>query len=403
VSFRLRILFVILLTLYGGISLWPAWNRVHTVKHGRDFATYYYATQALLDGGDPYETPALSARARAEDTRRKVHPYFYPPPFLLGMLWVAPLSLKIAYNSWFWINQVFLVGLFWSFWRWLRVSPILLGLVAVTWSPITDNAKMGQANLVVLLLMVLALRWRSGLILSTAAMSKMSPALLLGWWGVRKWWRAIAGAVFGAIALSVLTLPLMDFQTQLRFYTDVLPGFSSGDYHGLTVRISLPANHSIPDMFNQVWPGETEHVLSASAQRASSVVSFGLLGALAWLSRRRRDAIGDACIAGAFTVLLLIIPVYTYEHHLVMMLLPVVALAAALQHGRIHRRWWPVLGFAYVVTAWPLFWLRTVQNWVPDASWVIQESKFFGMLTIGVACLVAALNSPETPQSLSEE
>ena len=35
----------------------------------------------------------------------------------------------------------------------------------------------------------------------------------------------------------------------------MLPTFATGHYHGLTVRISLPANHSIPDLLNQVWPG----------------------------------------------------------------------------------------------------------------------------------------------------
>ena len=75
-------------------------------KHARDYATYHYAVAEAMDGGDPYETKALSKRARAEKTRRSVHPFFYPPPFLLGMPWAACLDLSTAYKAFFWLSQL---------------------------------------------------------------------------------------------------------------------------------------------------------------------------------------------------------------------------------------------------------------------------------------------------------
>ncbi len=384
----------LLAMVYVGSQVLPSWEKVRSVKHGRDYATYHYAVQEALDGGDPYNKQALGRRAKAENTRRSVHPYFYPPPFLLLMLWTAPLSLAAGYKLFFWLNQGLLVVLMWCFSRWFSASLLSMAVIAATFSPLGDNAKMGQANLLVLLIATVGLWLGRGSVLSVAAMAKMSPALYLAWWGGRLRFRPIIAAGLGAVVLSILALPLVGLDTQIRFYTEILPGFSSGRYNGLTVPISLPANHSIPDLYAQLWPGESAHVLSAAAKRASSLTSLSLLVVLVALSRQVRDRVGEACLAGSFTVLLLITPVYTYEHHLVFLLLPLVALAAALERGRLARSWWPLVALSYGVVAWPLRWLRAVQELLPAAHWWLQESKFIGTAALGLLCLAAALRSP---------
>ena len=101
------------------VGVWPAWERVKNRKDAADFATYYYATQVAFAGGDPYRTKSLSRAARKDLTRKSVHPYFYPPPFVLGMAWTQPLDLKTAYHAWFWFNQLCLLATLWIFWKWL--------------------------------------------------------------------------------------------------------------------------------------------------------------------------------------------------------------------------------------------------------------------------------------------
>jgi len=214
----LPVLLLLLAALYGVVALRPAWQAVVSAPHGRDYATYHYATlQALGDGsgtrGDPYDTAALGRLARAEHTRGTVHPYFYPPPFLLGMLWIAPpwrapLSLAEGYRAWFWIQNACLLGVLIGLWRWFRAHPLLLGLLAVTFTPIPDNLKMGQANLPVLLLVVWGLAGRSGALVGAAAMAKMSPALYLVGWAAQRRWRPVLVAVATALVLSLLPLPL---------------------------------------------------------------------------------------------------------------------------------------------------------------------------------------------------
>ncbi|RME25714.1 MAG: DUF2029 domain-containing protein [Deltaproteobacteria bacterium] len=388
------------------LSVRPAWRAVTSVRHGRDYATYYYAVIEAVaperpGRGDPYDTAALGRRARAEGTRRSVHPYFYPPPFLLSMLWVtppgrAPLSLATGYRAWFWMNQGMLLAVLWALHRWFRAHPLVLAGLALSLSALPDNARMGQANLLVLWLSVVGL-WRgSGVALGAAAMAKMSPALYLVAWVAERRWKPVLAAIGTAVALSLLALPLVPLQTQIRFYTEILPGFSSGNYHGLTVPITLPANHSIPDLFNQLWPGPDDHTLSDRARIASQAVSLSLLGVLAWgAATRRRAMAADPLVAanlyGALSVLMLITPVYTYEHHLVVMLLPLAALAQAFVERRLSRRWLLLALPAGFLVCWPLRWLRSAQELWPAASWVLQESRFFGLVWVGGLCFTAAM------------
>jgi hypothetical protein len=387
---------VCLLALYG-VQAGRAWWAVKDNRSGRDFATYHYAVQEAWAGGDPYDTPALGRRARDEGTRRGVHPYFYPPPFLLGMLWAVPLSLPTAFKLWFMVQQLSVLGVLGVMRRWLGASWLLIALVLAAFTPVPDNLKMGQANLPVLLLTVLGL-WRAarpegGLLMGVAGMAKMSPALNLVGWLAQGRWRLALVAAGTAVGLSILALPLVGLETQWRFYTEILPGFSTGEYHGLRVPITLPANHSIPDLFNQLWPGPDKHHLDPRAATASKVVSLTLLAALLPVFRRARGAVGEACAFGALAVLFTLTPVYAYEHHLAFLLLPAVALGVAVQRGTLPRgAGWAALAAGFF-TAWPLYVLRPAQEAAPALHWVLQESKFAGAVGLGLLCAWAAWRS----------
>lgn len=396
-----RLLLAGVLVFYVATGLVPGARKVWSAKGARDYATYHYAVQEAVAGGDPYDTAALGRRAQAEGTRRGVHPYFYPPPFLATMLWAAPFSLATGYRLFFVLNQLLLGATVWATRRWLGTGWLPVVAAAATLTPVADSNVMGQANVMVLLFVVLGLSRRDGKPLGLAAMLKMSPALYLAHWVAGRRWASVAMAVGVAVVTSLAVLPLVGLDHQWRFYTEILPGFGSGEYHGLRVPITLPGNHSIPDLFNQLWPGPDAHHLAPAARVGAQVVSLGLLGALGLVSWRAQrpaaaggprggDALQDALLLGAFTVLLTLTPVYTYEHHLTMLFVPGAALFAALAQGRLGPRWWLVVGPAWFFVAWKLLWLRNVQDWLPPAHWLLQESKFFGAVALGVACVVAS-------------
>lgn len=386
---------IVLVLVYAVVIAPLTWKDVVTVKHGRDYATYHYAAIVAASGHDPYETKALDALARAEHTRGNVHPFFYPPPFLLTMLWAVPMSLASGYRAYFWINQVALVLVLLVLRRWFALPLLAIGVLLATFTPIPDDIRMGQANLVVLLFAVLGLWRTSGALVSFAAMCKMSPALYLAQWIAERRWRPVAVAIAGAFAWSVVALVVVRPPYQLEFYRDVLPGFSTGEYHGLTVPISLPANHSLADWFNRWWPGRNNHVLSETARIANAISSLALTAVTAWFARTRRDALGSALFAGALTVVLLVTPVYTYEHHLVFLLLPLGALAAAAARGILVGPLLVAAGIAYGCVAWPLAWIRAASSAAPAWSGIFYETKFFGLLAIGALCIVAGRRCPE--------
>lgn len=361
------------------------WTKVRNADHGRDFASYHYAVHAAADGLDPYDKAALGKLAREEGTRRAVHPFFYPPPFLLGMSWVLPLTLPQAYSAWFWLDSLFLLAVVLALWKWRPGTGTLLGLAATlaALSAIPNNHVMGQANLPTLALMVwgavLARNrpWLGGALVGVACMLKMSPALLVAWWLLRRRWKPVVSACGAALVLSLGSLGF-GVEVTRTFYLDVLPGFSSGDYNGLTVPVDLFGNHSLPNLFAQIWPAADG--LSSTARTAGSVSSVALLLGSVWLLRDNLAAVGALCIA------MIITPVYAYEHHVTFALVSVVAVADALWERRLHWGWLALLLPAFVVMCWP------IAQWkaLADGRWLFQEAKFFALLAFGAACVVAS-------------
>ena len=369
-------------------SAWLAdgWKKVTTGQHARDFASYHYAVHAAASGMDPYDKKVLGQLAREEGTRRSVHPFFYPPPFLLGISWVLPLSLEQAYRAWFWLDSLFLLAVCLALWRWRPSTGTLLGLAAALafLLPIPNNHVMGQANLPTLALMVwgaLLARdrpWLGGSLVGAACMLKMSPALLVAWWLLRRDWRPVVAACACAAVLSVGALPLGGLEVTRSFYLEVLPGFGSGDYNGLTVPVQLFGNHSIPNLWGQVWPAADG--LSAGAQTAGTISSVLLLGLMAWLLRPNLAALGALC------VVMIITPVYAYEHHVTFALVSIVAVADGLWQRRLHPAWLGLVLPAFVVMCWP------IPSWkgLGEGIWLMQEAKFFALAVFGTACVVAS-------------
>jgi len=393
-----RALLVLGLVLFSAQSI-DAMRGVFKFQRASDFATYHYAAQVTWAGGDPYDTPALSRAARVDNTRRAVHPFFYPPPFLLGMVWDRGLPLHVAYRIWGFGNLLALLGSLVVLRRWLKAPWWLLAVVGGTLTPAFNAVKMGQANQLVLLPALIGLWLQRGSWVGVSAMAKMSPALFLAGWAPRGMWKPVLGAMATAVVLSLLALPIVPLDTQLRFYLEILPGFSSGEYHGLRIPITLPANHSIPDLFHQLWPGPDDHHLHPRSALASKAVSLFALGGLAWVASRvhREDPIAEAGLAGALTVLMVITPVYAYEHHLAWLVLPGAAAGMALHTGRLGKKWWWVAAPSWALSVAHLAWVRFLREAAPaPLDWLAQESKFVGLIGLLVVCTAAALSPRPT-------
>lgn len=381
-------------------TMQSAWERSGKGRAPRDFASYYYADAALDHGKDPYEVRNLRAEARGDLRLTQVHPFFYPPPFLLLTDGLSLMDLGAAYRFWFWFDELAALAVALALgWWWRRLGLRVTALVALSLATLTaieNNHLMGQANLPVLALVIGAL-WAdsvgrtelAGVGMGTACMLKMSPALFVLWWLLRGRSSSARWAVGTAVVLSLATLKVMPFAMQLRFYTEVLPTFGTGDYNGLTVPIDLFGNHSLPDLYNLALPG-TGRVLSEPAQLLATLTALMLPALTLW---RLRDEPADAWAAagqvGALCVCILLIPVYTYEHHVVFALPAAVAAGGAALHGRLHRGWLLPLALAWAAWCAPLAWLKRQATAMPEAwsALLLEESKFAALLVFYAACL----------------
>lgn len=378
----------------------PAWTGVQRAPGGRDFASYYYAAEAARRGEDPYDRRGLGAIASEDGTRGAVHPFFYPPPFVALTSWVTRFDLHTAFRIWFWGNEVAAVAaaLALAGW-WRRLDPVVPVAVAGAFALFTslpNNHAMGQANLPVLALVIGGLwaeragRWGvGGVLLGIACMAKMSPALFVAWWLLHRQWRPVAAACGTAMALSILSLPFVGAGTQLRFYTEVLPQFASGDYNGLAVPIGLFGNHSIPNALDWFLPGRG--TLSVPARALASVSTLALLAAVGWTFRRPDPSPHVAASqVGAIAVAMLLVPVYTYEHHLVWAIPAVVAVCVEVARGRIPPLAAAPMGAAFAFLAFDLQDMKVFSEWVGTgtmAGVAMREAKFVSL----VALLVAGL------------
>jgi Glycosyltransferase family 87 len=384
----------------------PAWVSTFEQQHARDFATYYYAVQVGGSGGDPYSRSELALAARADGFRTGVHPFLYAPPFLLGMGWVTRLALPDAFHLWFWLDELVAIGSALVLLRWWApLSPSAAWIIAVLFAllnAVPNNHAMGQANFLGLALALAGL-WQTdrgrpvvgGALMGAACMLKMSPALFVVWWLVRREWRAVAAALGAAILLSIASLPWAGPEVQLRFYRDVLPSFSSGAYNGLSVSIGLFGNHSVPNLLDQALPS-ADSQLSPTAQALSSAIGLTSLAGLAWLFRARHpDAFQRAAQASAYAVLLLLLPVYTYEHHIVFALPAAVICALAAEQGRLGPRGAALAGAFIGILLFDLQYIRAIAMALPDPiGWlagVFQELKSTAL--IGLLALSARLGS----------
>jgi hypothetical protein len=377
---------------------------------GADFSSFYYGFQAAALGLDPYDAELVAMLGAADGVDASIHPYFYPPPFLLVMAPWSLLTFDAAYRSWFFVDtglMVLATGLLAAVLRgegpripWV----VVLAVLSLTAS--ANNHPMGQMNWLCLTL-VLGGVWAErrgrpalgGALVGAAALVKVTPVLFVLWWALRGRYRAAAAAIGAAVAGSVATAVILPWRVTWRFWSDVLWGLGSGDYNGLLVPIGLFGNHSMPDWFHRVWPGgETE--LSTPAAWASRAFGVAVLASLAVFWKRAPEQSSNAEFA-ALAVAMLLVPVYTWEHHLIWALPAMVLTFHAVLVRRLSPWWLALLVPADVFLSYELRNLRVtgtaIADTAPWAATLLRESK-----TLGLFALLAASMRLATRPSAAE-
>jgi hypothetical protein len=258
---------------------------VNPTDIGTDTSNYFAAGQRLNAGHPLY---ALSPGDR---------PVPFSPPFttvpllsppLLGVIW-RPLALlgDVSMEAWRLAGLVSMVVL--TMWLILRGSPIRNTLLVLLFPALAMNAWSGNINAfldVALVGVALAARGgqsrTAGALVAVAAAVKLTPALLIVWFLVRRDWQAVRAFLVTGAALAVVSLVGAGLDNHLAYLQVARDSATVG-----------PTDLSIPGILRNTGAPSALVTASTLLVMAAGIVAVYLL--------RRRP--GAAFIAAIFMVL----------------------------------------------------------------------------------------------------
>lgn len=310
-----------------------------SLAQGADFQPYYVAAHMVRDRQNVYDLALQAAQMKKLAVPVDAYlPYLYPPLLAIALVPLTPLPFKLAYRVWVILQQLVLVGVLLLLSRslpWLgRAALPMLIVLAGNFYPLYQNIDIGQVNLVVLLIFCAALLlyqraqffW-AGVLIAVGTMLKVSPVLLMGLFVLQRQWRALWGFAAAMVVLLVSFVLINGPDTVISFFTFSLGQAVPAQAHWLNnVSLAAVLYRSTNALHLQVLERPLWY-LSVAA----------ILGTLLLLSYKKRTASGIefALLFSAWVVAGVLLSPISWEHHLVLLLLPLGVLFAAI--ARLER------------------------------------------------------------------
>ena len=326
-------------------SVWPAlWNATH------GFPVYYTPARLILEGrwsARIYDDAWFGDEVAAQTNGRIREVYSPNPPgaslLLIPLAWLDMAGARVA---WILLNLLFLAVSLWliaAALSWSGEVVFRAGMIAfaLSYAPLRENFRLGQAYVFLLFLFALAFwslsrqRWVStGIALGTAALAKLSGGVLWLMLASRGRWREIvAGALVGA-GLLLTSVIITGWEGWKKFFS-ILPEHLAGN--------RWPAVLAF-----QTTPSFFQHLFVADAQWnprplwhqpwLAVVLSVGVSGvALAVTLWRSRRSDFDLAFAAAATLGVVLFPL-AEEYHYTLLLLPLAVIASRIARKPFDAR-----------------------------------------------------------------
>jgi hypothetical protein len=381
-----------LLVLIGTLTKMPGqWHR-------RDFSNYYESAWALRHGIDPYSTNLTPIGEQLGlETNWLVHAS-ETPPFLLcfePFTWLRP---RIAFWIWTALNFSALaiaMYLLLAHRRGLtaRTALLLAGLMLMS-APVNLNFYWGQSQLIVLALMVAAMRamererdGAAGLLIAAGALLRAYPLLLVGYFVVRRKWRAVIFAIAGIAAGGFTTVTILGLSQTLSFLHGAL---WLTDYRVVNRVDDLSLGPFVSRMFWAITataPGSPVDWVRRAAIATADVVVLGLTIRATLTDMSRRDP--DWRIYSLWIATAIMLTPVGWHHYLVLLAIPFVQMVASAAQGRSGSRAIWMAALAYLLSAISLrafsrFMLpppTAFQLAFPRLARALEETSFIALLT----------------------
>lgn len=325
------------------LLLYEAWTLIGSVlrpllanPHVLQTDFHYYYDAAVRFSGD------RSQLYRATDD--VIAGFAYPPPAIVPFLWLARWPLGTALLAFTILSYLMMAVAAQQWLKYLRAggaavdrpSAIMLLLVVFALGPTYMNAVFGQVNAFVLASAVAFVRLapaaaiEAGFVLALGAWLKIYPALMAvtAIWD-RSTWKAIGYALLSGLAIAIVLLPIVPWQSYRDFVTIVLG--ARADKTAIHIAnqslVAFLERFRFPSEMFINWTGREAVTVST----VSSVVNwlFALV-TVAVLSIRRAPA---AMKAASLMALIAVIAPLGWGHTYVMVLPLVLWQLARLPHA----------------------------------------------------------------------
>ena len=162
-------------------------------------------------------------------------PIPYTPFWSIIMFPFAHLSYENAKHLWYVFNLILFLGFIYLSYRWVKDSKvfsdkkyleIVIPLVLfLNYIPLIKTLRTGQANILALFFVALSFafyqkkkEFLSGLFLAVAILSKLTPAILVLYWILKKEYRLVKYTFLSLILLWVIAIPFGGIQLQLDYF-----------------------------------------------------------------------------------------------------------------------------------------------------------------------------------------
>ena len=291
-----------------------------------DFGAFYTWGYAARIGLNPYSSDAVMPLAKRLGV--KAMRANYPPPFVLAIEPMSLLPRIPAFWLWHGINICLLLIAVWLLVADLDNSRKRLNFAcaALLYGPVSDALFWGQVEPFILLMLVIALRnsvarrdISSGFAVGLAALCKIYPVVMLGYFVLSRRWTAVASTgltILGGILVSMLAFNggvNADFIHQLsrtageKFWPYTLNASLSAV---VAKSLWLLADHNFSPVLNVLR-------ITLIVLAASVVLAMTIRGTLT-AKRRDEDSIGFGLWVAATVLFTPIV----WPHHLTVLLIP---------------------------------------------------------------------------------
>jgi len=379
--------------------------------HRRDFSNYYESAWALRHGIDPYSTNLTPVGAHLGlETKWLVHAS-ETPSFLLCFEPLTRLRPRVAFWIWIAINFSALaiaIYLLLADRRGLsgRTAWLLAGLILMS-APVSLNFYWGQSQLIVLALIAAAMRamerdrdGTAGLLIATAALLRAYPLLLVGYFLMRRKWRAVAFATAGVAAGGLVTVSVLGLAQTFSFVHGAL---WVTDYSVVQRVDDLALGPFVSRMFwalTATGPGSSTDWVRRLAIAVADVAVLGLTirATLAEPSLRNRDP--DWRIYSLWIATAIMLTPVGWHHYLVLLTISFVQIVASAADGKSTSRavWMAALCYMLIAVSNRVFnRLLTLPPTVfqlifPWMARALEETSFIALLTGFIAAYWFAID-----------